>query len=793
MSGDGGDGTAARPNGDSAAADPPPPSPPPPASTHPAALASDLVGRYLSGDGGGGVSLDGLQPGGAGPQATGNSGGGGAHLAAHFQSVSSFGRLRSSSRLSVAAPSGPASPVLGAGDGGLASTLSSPTATAAASPLTPSVAAWSDNNNPRSVLAARTIQRAVRAHLAAAAAARRPFSKHGAQARDLVQRYVAVLQAAAVAGRVKGGSGGSGGGAAASATTTPDPTAPFLEGAFASRARLILHFDVNKTIVMADAVQGAGAGAMVNMLLSECAWGRLEAGPAWVPVGRLAADRPAGDPQLMTYRSFLDSFLLPTGGEGGSAGDGAEPPPAALAAAAAALGLPPPSPDGPLPSFKDARQALKRRFTDPGQPGAMFRSVYDRLVDALAPCSRPGVHQILPSFFNLLLHLRASKREFAIVLRSFGTDLGAVLAEIDAFARGEHPAYPGVRMDGSDGGPDMRAGAGGAGVGAFFRESARPEGTALLFGPGAAPFLSRRGGLSLAALEEAAAEAAKADDAAPGDGTRLLRGFGEIRSALQAATCAHCRAAAAAARGEVVETAVPADPTTSGPIPGASALPRPPPARPALLALRDYYPHWKARQERSRAGKLFLVEPGDPTAPGVGCIQVFFDDNIGYGTAHIVDARDARSGAALAFSDVAGSHVVRVEPLNAVLDPHYFVRAVHECVLGVMRKRQEAAAAAAAGAAGVAGGSGSAAPCGRATPAPPRPTWPPAAPPLQPASPARPPSAPPPAVRPTSPAASAGAGSGGGAADAPAPAPPPPPRPRPRVTLSSSLAAQAVL
>jgi len=44
---------------------------------------------------------------------------------------------------------------------------------------------------------------------------------------------------------------------------------------------------------MADRAQGASTACVVNMLLSECAWGRLEAGPQWVPVGRLATDRCA--------------------------------------------------------------------------------------------------------------------------------------------------------------------------------------------------------------------------------------------------------------------------------------------------------------------------------------------------------------------------------------------------------------------------------------------------------------------------------------------------------------------
>ena len=61
-------------------------------------------------------------------------------------------------------------------------------------------------------------------------------------------------------------------------------------------------------------------------------------------------------------------------------------------------------------------------------------------------------------------------------------------------------------------------------------------------------------------------------------------------------------------------------------------------------AIRDYYSFWKSRNERSRAGKLLLLDPSDEDT-----IQIFFDDNIGHGSANIVDARDANTGAPLAF------------------------------------------------------------------------------------------------------------------------------------------------
>ena len=59
--------------------------------------------------------------------------------------------------------------------------------------------------------------------------------------------------------------------------------------------------------------------------------------------------RPASDPQLMSYRIFLDSFLLPI-----KVGKGA-----ALEALNTAI--------------KAERQKLKRVFTEAGQPGDMFR------------------------------------------------------------------------------------------------------------------------------------------------------------------------------------------------------------------------------------------------------------------------------------------------------------------------------------------------------------------------------------------------------------------------------------
>ena len=621
-----------------------------------------------------------------------------------------------------------------------------PTAAAAAEALSPPP-------TPSRPGAAAATTTTAAAAAAAAAKVQRPFSKLGAAAAALVARYVACpTRAAAAAER------------------------------FASAARLVLHFDVNKTIVMTDGAQGAGAGCVVNMMLSECAWGRLEPGaeppakvegkgereegggassaaaaaaaaaaddddggddgdadvtavgagdeakepieddsvpplPApqvrWVAVGRLAADRPLADPQLMTYRSFLDSFALPSDAS---------------------------MPEAERERRRKARQDLKRRFTDRGQPGAMFSSVHAAVVDELSraqaaacrdgdgekkKCVERCVHghhllrpTVLPSFFNLLLHLQAQRRRFTLVLRSFGTDLPAVIDEINAFAEGRHPSYPGARLDGSDGRVDVRISEGRGHLGAFVRLSSRTDGTSLLLGAPRELLAAREYGPKDLL---AAARATR--------GAKLLRSFGDI----------HAAVAGPPPWKENSRDEQEGDGGEQPAYSGNGIVSR-------ALALRDYYPFWKASGERGRAGKLFLLDDGDgddddgagdggggastppppplsatppppaaaaassaagggevrsntasapaPPAPppppppaaaakrdSTQVVHVFFDDNVGHGAANIVDARNVRTGAGIPFADVARAHLVRVEPLGAVLDPAFFVRAVHEAVL----------------------------------------------------------------------------------------------------------------
>jgi hypothetical protein len=103
--------------------------------------------------------------------------------------------------------------------------------------------------------------------------------------------------------------------------------------------------------------------------------------------------------------------------------------------------------------------------------------------------------------------------------------------------------------------------------------------------------------------------------------------------------------------------------------PGVAWLRRNSRSRNCALAIRDYYHFWKSRNEFPRAGKLLLDNPEDSRI-----IQMFFDDNIGYTSAHIVDVRDVRTGESVPFSKVKNAQLNRAEPVNAILDDMFFVR-----------------------------------------------------------------------------------------------------------------------
>jgi hypothetical protein len=97
------------------------------------------------------------------------------------------------------------------------------------------------------------------------------------------------------------------------------------------------------------------------------------------------------------------------------------------------------------------------QFVMPGSPGAKFKKNFDKMLSRLElpqhikeqsnisqvteeakdedylTLLKGGRYHIIPSFFALVKELKKANRNFAIVFRSFGTELEAVMTEFNAY------------------------------------------------------------------------------------------------------------------------------------------------------------------------------------------------------------------------------------------------------------------------------------------------------------------------------------------------------------------------
>ncbi|CAM9869749.1 unnamed protein product [Scytosiphon promiscuus] len=445
------------------------------------------------------------------------------------------------------------------------------------------------------------------------------------------------------------------------------------------KTRLVLHFDLNKTLIMVDPAGRKSQAQVLNSVLAEICWGRVERGnadqeSAWIwdgsKLSRIRFRPPAPESQSRRKCSKADERLYQ------------EPHP---------QGVPVSYSDFLHGEFGDAegkdnhrmkeiRDGRKGSFTEDGQPGFGLRTEYLRLERALslpeavknsplaegAGLAGRESFYVLPSFFRCLLALKDAGAEFGVVFRTFGDDIVGVSQEYNAFCEGAHPLFPGSKMDGSDGRGDFRLDVGVAEgttagstscntIGSFFRDD---EGAVLVLGTlnnpldrGQTRSMERKGHSvyrSIAGIHHAICERVGALDSLPASAPAdlALQTFSELPAAADPPSTSDSNSDAAT---EVV--------TWDGKRDGVDRR---------CLALRDYYHFWRENLEAATAGKLLPVDLCEN--PKVW--PIIFDDNIGRpdsnSGAHIVDARDVTTGQPVDFDIALRRHIVRAEPFLAI-------------------------------------------------------------------------------------------------------------------------------
>jgi hypothetical protein len=182
------------------------------------------------------------------------------------------------------------------------------------------------------------------------------------------------------------------------------------------RRKLVLHFDVRNTILVADSVTNVLVEEAVNSYLTGVTWGR-ETGNTW----QWVSDKPspyAPCDDCITYYKHREKELVKTPSDRAVlrevTGDFTQEP----------LG------ERFYPYFSKILNEL--RWPHPKHPDPQ-----------LTMLGRQGnlYHYILPSFFNLIQYLHDDHRDFAVVLRTYGLDAPNVLESIDYSFRGNHPRF----------------------------------------------------------------------------------------------------------------------------------------------------------------------------------------------------------------------------------------------------------------------------------------------------------------------------------------------------------------
>jgi len=433
--------------------------------------------------------------------------------------------------------------------------------------------------------------------------------------------------------------------------------------------RLVVNFDINKTLIISDAAGGKDTRETINGLLAEYAWGHvadarqaaIRAGVADGGGGGEGGGEGGGGAMSTAEMCRLGGLGAPDA-EGNvwvldSLDPSLTPPPADVVAAAR-----PGVPGAAATSYQQYVEALRKRkvlekkaqkrlswtFTERGQPGYQMRPHFDRLMAALelpaplkplaaalSPVFKTGQAFVLPAFYELLLWLRREGRlaTTRVVLRTFGTDIADVARDLDCFCAGQHPLFPGIaKMDGSPGSDaDMRLKVS-AGCGCFQRHG---DGTGADAGAGTHLTLTNaQGTLS------------------------VVDGFADIYDCILGKLQSGHQTREFAVEGGH-----------------------------GVLGLQDYYPYWRKHHERAEAGKLLLVDDGALAGDAEPVHQIFFDDNVELERAHIVDVRDVVTGAPIPFAEANGCYIAKADSLRAIVDRNYYIDLVKACEAGFAARR----------------------------------------------------------------------------------------------------------
>ncbi|CAL1526258.1 unnamed protein product [Lymnaea stagnalis] len=184
------------------------------------------------------------------------------------------------------------------------------------------------------------------------------------------------------------------------------------------KPKLIIHLDIRNTMLVADSFTNVSVEEALNSFLTGVVWGSENNGE-WAWHSQVPSLKPPGK-GLCTYYKFLEKKLVKNPTD------------------RVKLRLQ----TGDFVHRPDGRQFQEHFDTH------LARLLWDYDTETsrdkvLTMSGKDGqpYHYILPSVYKLILHLAERKRDFAIVIRTYGRDAPNVLSSLKYGLRGNHPAF----------------------------------------------------------------------------------------------------------------------------------------------------------------------------------------------------------------------------------------------------------------------------------------------------------------------------------------------------------------
>lgn len=383
--------------------------------------------------------------------------------------------------------------------------------------------------------------------------------------------------------------------------------------------RLILHFDINKTMIISD--MGVNLIDMINSIVSESIWGVVDVkGGAVLQLSdwHIYSTIPSSQPPtqsatIITFSDYLENHLK-------------------------------------LP--RTERKQLKSNFTNPGAIGESCRESFETLLNALQiplqshdisndysffsndyapstasvadtkPCETTSMttYHIIPSFFEVIQFLDSRSIDFRVLFRTFGTDIEVVTEEFNMFCDGVHPLFPLL--------PDRRMN--GLGSSGINRKLSCEQ-----------CYTLKRTSNQISGLE-------------------LRPTYTDMISNNQTSTCTSIIGAEETDRHLQFLFNE---------------------KRVFSLAIQDDFSWWHNCHESDDSGKVLLVDTNNSKHRSE--IQIFFDDNIERDRAHIVDVRELTTFEPVPFLISNRKWIRRVEPFYSITDRNYFVKEVQDVLAAI--------------------------------------------------------------------------------------------------------------